>query len=113
MRGKAARRQRYGRLISVDLILGQLLTPTPDVYGLDRGVQNRHYQLCRTLEELQTVLPDATRDGRPAFVFTQPQDVHLANVAIDPDARSATPSAVSIDPMPRGSSGSTRALVAS
>ena len=33
------------------------------------------------------MLPDVIRDGRPAFVFTQPQDVHLANVAIDREHR--------------------------
>ena len=79
--------QEYRQLISVDAILRQLLTPSSRIVELDRGVQNRHYQLCRTLAEVQQALPEATRSGQPAFVFTQSQDIHLANVAIDAGAR--------------------------
>jgi hypothetical protein len=79
--------QQYRRMISVDGIMRQLLTPSDGVYELDRGVQNRHYQLCRTLDEVKRALPEMTRGGQPAFVFTQSQDVHLANVAIDARAR--------------------------
>ncbi|MCM3881268.1 MAG: sulfatase-like hydrolase/transferase [Vicinamibacterales bacterium] len=75
----------YHQLISVDSILRQLLTPLPDIRELDAGIQNRQYETCRTLEEIRGALPDVIRDGRPAFVFTQPQDIHLANVAIDRD----------------------------
>jgi arylsulfatase A-like enzyme len=45
--------------------------------------------MCRTLDEIRTALPGAIRDGRPAFAFTQPQDVHLSNVAIDRESRPA------------------------
>jgi hypothetical protein len=79
--------EKYHRLISVDSILRQLLTPSADLRELDVGIQNRLYNTCRTLGEIRTVLPDVIRDGRPAFVFTQPQDVHLANVAIDREHR--------------------------
>ena len=80
--------EKYHRLISVDSILRQLLTPSPDIHELDAGIQNRRYELCRTLQEVRRLLPEVTRDGRPAFVFTQSQDVHLANVAVD---REGTP----------------------
>jgi hypothetical protein len=73
----------YHQLISVDSILRQLLTPSPDIRELDAGVQNRQYETCRTLDEIRATLPEVIRDGRPVFAFTQPQDVHLANVAID------------------------------
>jgi hypothetical protein len=75
--------EQYHRLISVDSILRQLLTPSSDVRELDAGIPNRQYDSCRTFAEIQRALPDVIRDGRPAFVFTQPQDIHLANVAID------------------------------
>ena len=74
---------RYRQLISVDSILRQLLTSSPEVRELDAGTQNRQYDTCRTLDEIRGTLPNVTRDGHPVFVFTQPQDIHLANVAID------------------------------
>jgi hypothetical protein len=79
--------ENYHRLISVDSILRQLLTPSPAIRELDAGIQNRQYDSCRTFAEIRATLPDAIRDGRPAFVFTQPQDIHLANVALDREQR--------------------------
>jgi hypothetical protein len=79
--------EKYHRLISVDSILRQLLTPSPEVRELDAGIQNRQYDSCRTFAEIRTALPGVIRDGRPAFVFTQPQDIHLANVALDREQR--------------------------
>ncbi len=80
---KLVEAERYHQLISVDSILRQLLSPSANRRELDAGIQNRLYDSCRTFEEIQRVLPETVRDGRPAFVFTQPQDVHLANVAVD------------------------------
>jgi hypothetical protein len=79
--------ENYHRLISIDSILRQLLTPFPAERDLDAGIQNRHYDSCRTFAEIRTALPVVIRDGRPAFVFTQPQDIHLANVALDREQR--------------------------
>lgn len=79
--------ENYHRLISIDSILRQLLTPSPAVRELDAGIQNRQYDSCRTFGEIRAALPHAIRDGGPVFVFTQPQDIHLANVAIDREQR--------------------------
>ena len=79
--------ENYHRLISVDSILRQLLTPSPAIRELDAGIQNRQYDSCRTFDEIRAALPGVIRDGRPAFVFTQPQDIHLANVALDREQR--------------------------
>ena len=51
--------ENYHRLISLDSILRQLLTPSPDVRELDAGIQNRQYETCRTLGEIRTVMPGA------------------------------------------------------
>lgn len=77
----------YRRLISVDSILTELLTPSSAIRELDAGIQNRLYDACRTLDEIRTVLPGAVRDGQPVFAFTQSQDIHLANVAVDRSRR--------------------------
>jgi hypothetical protein len=82
--------ENYHRLISVDSILRQLLTPSANLQELDAGIPNRQYDACRTFLEIQAALPGVIRDGRPVFVFTQPQDVHLANVAIDRVQRPAS-----------------------
>jgi hypothetical protein len=79
--------ENYHRLISVDSILRQLLTPSSGVRELDAGIQNRKYDSCRTFAEIRAALPEVIHDGRPAFVFTQPQDIHLANVALDREER--------------------------
>jgi hypothetical protein len=79
--------ENYHRLISVDSILRQLLTPSPAVRELDAGIQNRQYDSCRTFAEIRAALPAVIRDGRQAFAFTQPQDIHLANVALDREQR--------------------------
>ena len=81
--------ENYHRMISVDGILRQLLTPSPSVRELDAGIQNRLYDSCRTFGEIRAALPGVIHDGRPAFVFTQPQDIHLANVALDRERRAA------------------------
>lgn len=77
----------YRRLISVDSILKGLLTPSSAMHELDAGVQNRLYDSCRTLDEIRAVLPDTLREGNPLFAFTQSQDIHLANVAVDQSRR--------------------------
>jgi hypothetical protein len=83
----------YDRLISVDSILRELLTPSMRTRELNKGVQNRLYDTCQTFEEIRTAVEERavgrgvhTSDAgitAPLFVFSQPQDLHLANVAID------------------------------
>ena len=72
----------YQRFISIDLILRQLLTLSRSTNELDADVQNRQYDSCRTLTEIRAVL-SATARRASVFAFSQPQDVHLANVATD------------------------------
>jgi hypothetical protein len=78
----------YDRLVSVDSILRELLTPTARLRELDAGVQNRLYDSCRTFDEIRSVLQARAQLPsqplhNPLFVFSQPQDLHLANVAVD------------------------------
>jgi hypothetical protein len=77
---KLVRREGYAPYASVDTILQSILDPGWSVETLDRGVLNRDYDLCRTLEELQPKL-DSRADDRPVFVFSQPQNLHVAQMA--------------------------------
>jgi arylsulfatase A-like enzyme len=70
----------YRAWISVDLILSQAITPWPELEELDRTTANKDYDLCRTLGEVQGRLDNRPRD-RPLFVYSQPQNIHISNIA--------------------------------
>jgi hypothetical protein len=77
---KLVRSEGYAPYLSVDTILQAILDPGWPVEALDRRVLNRDYDLCGTLEELQEKL-EGRDDARPLFVFSQPQNLHVAQIA--------------------------------
>lgn len=72
----------YTRRVSVDSILDELLTRDENFIPLDAHVAPRDYDFCATLQELQEAMTSrtATEKGRPTFVYTQPQNIHIARI---------------------------------
>ncbi len=70
--------ERYKPFITVDPILSEILRPSSDIVELDRGAYWEEYDFSRTLTELQSKLDERDETGRPIFVYTQPQNVHMA-----------------------------------
>lgn len=80
---------QYARWISQDNIV-EIVTPrTPALDELDKGRGVAHFRLCSTVDELTTRLDRLTPGGPPTFVWSLPQDVHVAvmnregNAAVD------------------------------
>ena len=69
----------YRRFLSLDHIMGQLLQRSDRIDELDRGIETRDYQLCRTLEELDSKLASGG-SLIPAFAYSLPQDVHMSRL---------------------------------
>ncbi|HYP28886.1 MAG TPA: sulfatase-like hydrolase/transferase [Blastocatellia bacterium] len=85
----------YQSYISVDKILSVLLRPSPEIVKLDRdlseatndrGRSEYKYDFCRTLSELQAKLDGREDKGRPAFAYTQPQNLHISVLLEHPAA---------------------------
>jgi len=72
---------QYQAFVSKDHILQRLLGPWPGLTELDRGLNARDYDACRTLAELDERITNRNRaDRRPLFAYTQPQNVHIAAI---------------------------------
>ena len=69
----------YRQYVSLDTVLHTLLEPSPQLVPLDATVQNKDYDLCRTLPELTEKLA-ATPSGTPVFAYTQPQTLHISSI---------------------------------
>ncbi|MBI5883138.1 MAG: sulfatase-like hydrolase/transferase [Elusimicrobia bacterium] len=82
---KLVQRQGYRSHITVDQVLKAVLEPAKDTVQLDAGAVET-YKFCATLAELETKLAAAER-GRPVFVYTQPQDIHVS--VIEKEGRSS------------------------
>jgi hypothetical protein len=67
----------YRRYVSMDHIMEQLLTPTPLLVALDRGIPELEYDFCRTLGEIEHTL-QATDEGGPVFAHTRSLNLHVA-----------------------------------
>ncbi len=76
---------RFAEWISKDNILQQIVPPSPNINELDANIGAMHYDLCRTLQELNRRL-QSTRPSGPIFVYTQPQNIHVS--VIDREGRS-------------------------
>jgi hypothetical protein len=74
---KLVDRDGYRPLITMDVLLTELLKPDKRAGALDRETRG-NYKLCGTLKELEGRLGPETADGRPLFVYTQPQDIHIS-----------------------------------
>jgi sulfatase-like protein len=69
----------YRRLVSMDHIMEQLLTPSPLVHSLDAGHPELEYDLCRTLDEIRGDLESDSGKG-PLFAHTRSLNLHVAAV---------------------------------
>lgn len=74
----------YRRVMSMDSVVAQIFPPDAAAVELDRGVPIVEYNLCRTLDELRTVLPVEARHGAPLFVYSLPQNLHISQVRAKP-----------------------------
>jgi hypothetical protein len=78
---------QYRRYITLDHIMAQLLTPSPQLEELDRGVQEMSLDFCQTLGELEDRVG---RDAAPSFAHTRSLNLHVAAIrassAADADA---------------------------
>lgn len=75
--------ENYQPMLSLDYTMGQLLPRTLRVTELDRTVATVDYDLCGTLADLQGQLT-SNRDGRPVFVYTLPQNLHVSRMRSAP-----------------------------
>ena len=72
----------YRGLLSMDTILRTIVPPARTIGELDAAVPNKDYDLCRTLDELERRMRDPafSTDGRPLFVYSQPQNIHISAI---------------------------------
>jgi hypothetical protein len=66
----------YPRYVSMDHIMEQLLTPSPLLVALDRGIPELEYDFCRTLGEIEQSLQ--TDKPGPVFAHTRSLNLHVA-----------------------------------
>lgn len=77
----------YDDYVSKDTILQTVLGPSPEIHELDASIGTMSYDFCRTLDEVTRTMP--SRAGRPMFVYTQPQNLHVS--VIDREGRYVPP----------------------
>ena len=77
------RAQGYDGLVSVDPILDKILEPAGWVTDLDHGRQAGDIELCQSLGTLRDQLSARHDPSAPVFVYTQPQNIHIATIARD------------------------------
>ena len=75
----------YHGFISVDPILDKILDPTGWVTDLDRGRQAGDIELCQSLKGLCGHLSARQNQNAPVFVYTQPQNIHIATIGREGD----------------------------
>jgi hypothetical protein len=79
----------YDAYVSKDTILQTVLGPSEEIHELDANIGSMSYDFCRTLSEVEAKLPGRSSAGRPMFVYTQPQNIHVS--VIDREGRSVPP----------------------
>lgn len=67
----------YSKTVTMDQVLSALLKPDAarEPLNADPG---GYFSFCATLDLLSSRLPDLQASGKPLFVYTQPQDIHIA-----------------------------------
>jgi arylsulfatase A-like enzyme len=64
----------------MDNILDVILPPSARRQALDADIQVADFRLCRTLGEIRGRLDRLKAGGPPTFVYSLPQDVHIAAI---------------------------------
>ena len=88
---KLLEHEQYAQWISMDNILDVILPPSSRREALDADIQVADFRLCRTLSEIRGRLDRLKPGGPPTFVYSLPQDIHVA--AITREGASAIDSA--------------------
>lgn len=73
--------EEYARWMSMEHIVETIVPASAALEPLDVGVPVRNHRFCRTLQEVRARLDRLTAAGRPAFVYSLPQDVHVSTIA--------------------------------
>lgn len=68
----------YQSYITIDTIVNIILEPSPSITELDAGVQDKSYDLCRSLKELSERIVERKDTSKPIFAYTQPQNIHIS-----------------------------------
>lgn len=80
----------YRPLITMDVLLTRILEPGKAANALDKKT-TAAFKLCATLSELESRLDSDLASGRPLFVYTQPQDIHISVIKKEGGAVPADP----------------------
>jgi hypothetical protein len=80
---------RYQSVLTPDHITVQMIPAGAAYTELEGGRPEMQYRFCRTLDEMSSKLPDATRGG-PIFGHTRALDLHVGNVPRFPVPAGAT-----------------------
>ena len=70
----------YRRFLSLDTVIKPLLRPSSSTTELDADRTVMQFDLCHTLQELESKLTGTERDPRPVFAYSLAQNIHVANV---------------------------------
>jgi sulfatase-like protein len=69
----------YRKILGLDSIMSQLLVRSEAIDELDRGRTNMDFEICRTLDELDSKLR-SVGDSTPIFAYSLPQDIHMSRL---------------------------------
>ena len=81
--------EHYQQFITKDEILRAILASSKLITELDAGRTTMSCELCQSLGELRSKITEAKAAGRPIFVYTQPQNIHVS--VINREGRSVPP----------------------
>jgi len=70
----------YRRWMSMEHIVETITPPNAALEPLDAGVPVKDQRLCRTLDEVRGRLDRIAAAGKPTFVYSLPQDVHISTL---------------------------------
>jgi|GEM_PF-476442 len=72
----------YQSFISIDPVLEPLLRPSASITDLEKRPGAQYMDLCWSLKELERNI-DERQTSRPVFAYTQPQNVHTHEIALE------------------------------
>ena len=70
--------EQYDQWVGMDNILDTILPPSSRRSALDADIGVADYRFCRTLGEIRGRLGLLSDGGRPTFVYSLPQDIHVS-----------------------------------
>jgi len=70
----------YRRWMSMEHIVETITPPNAALEPLDAGLAVKDQRLCRTLDDVRGRLDRIAAGGKPTFVYSLPQDVHISTI---------------------------------